>query len=256
MRRLHTRLAFLALHVIRDEVHRAGPIKRNERVEIFDVANVEHLRPAGHAAGFELENGDRLAFVEQIESRLIVERDRVDIEVRHAPPDQHHRIADDRQRFQSKKIHLQHADVAEWIHRVLTDDRTVVRARERDVFRKIAIADHDAGRVNTHASRQPFELCRDIPQRRGCVFVFNRAFQFGILVDRSRHMLLRTGVLVLSVDSLEGDAEFIRDHLRDPIRVAVTPAHHPAHVAHHGFRAERAEGDDLRHCAVTVFPRT
>ncbi len=82
VRRLDFRQAFLALHVIGYQVHRAGPIEGDERVQVFDVPDVELPRPAGHATGFQLEDGDRLAFVEEVEGRLVFERDAVDIEIR------------------------------------------------------------------------------------------------------------------------------------------------------------------------------
>ena len=44
-----------------------------------------------------------------------------------------------------------------------------------------------------------------------------------------------------------------RNHFRQPVAFAVAQAHHAAHVAHHGFRAHRAEGDDLRDGIAAVF---
>ncbi len=66
-------------------------------------------------------------------------------------------------------------------------------------------------------------------------------------------MLQGAGLLVLLVEAGQGDAQFVRDHFRHAIRVAVAPALHAGHVAHHGLRAKRAEGDDLRNRALAVL---
>ena len=44
-----------------------------------------------------------------------------------------------------------------------------------------------------------------------------------------------------------------RNHLGQPVAFAVAQTHHAAHVAHNGFRAHRAEGDDLRDGIAAVF---
>jgi hypothetical protein len=43
------------------------------------------------------------------------------------------------------------------------------------------------------------------------------------------------------------------NHLRQPVAFAVAQAHDATHIAHDGFRAHRAERDDLRHGVATIF---
>ena len=71
----------------------------------------------------------------------------------------------DRQRSQPKEIHLEQAEVVQRTHRILRDHFLFLRvAAQRDVFRKIAIADDDAGRVHSEVARPPFQQDRVVPQ--------------------------------------------------------------------------------------------
>ena len=59
--------------------------------------------------------------------------------------------------------------------------------------------------------------------------------------------------LLLAVHGLgERHADFERNQLRQPIRQPERLVLHPRHVAHHGLRGHRAEGDDLAHRVVAV----
>ena len=253
VRRAHFREALLALHVVGDEVHRAGPVERDECVDVLDAAHVELLRPARHAAGLDLEHRDSLAAVVDVEARLVVERDRVDVEIGRVLVNQHDGIGDDGERLQAEEVALQHADLRERMHRVLADDRAVIRARERDVFAEVAVADDHTRRMHADTARETFELRRRLPHLRGVRVRLHGLREFGILVDRAGHMLIRAGVLVLLILAGERDAELVRDHLGDAIRVVVVPVEHARHVAHHGLCAKRAERDDLRDGTLAVF---
>ena len=108
--------------------------------DILDVFDVELFAEVYHAAGFQLEHRHRLAAIQQIEDILVVERDVVDVKIGLLFADQSLRVADDRERFQPEKIHLQHAQIGErlpWS----TGSRFRRRcARERDVIAQIAIS--------------------------------------------------------------------------------------------------------------------
>ena len=55
--------------------------------------------------------------------------------------------------------------------------------------------------------------------------------------------------------AIERDVQLERDGLRDPVGLAVGEAHGAADVADGRLRAERPEGDDLRHPVVAVLAR-
>ena len=107
--------------------------------------------------------------------------------------------------------------------------------------------------MNTHAAREPFELRGLLPQIGGGRFGFDGFLQLRIFVDRPVDVFQIAGFFVLLFIAGQRDAEFVRDHLCDPVGVSVRPTQHAAHVADHRLCAERAEGDDLRHGAVAVF---
>ena len=253
VRRLHLGLALLPLDVVRDQVHRPRPVERQDRVDVLDVRDVELPAHPDHAPGFELEDRDGLAAIQHVKGRLVIDRDLVDVESGFLWPDERDGVGDDGQRFQPEEIHLQHPEIAERTHRVLAHDRAVARAGQRDVFGEIAVADDHARRMHADVPRQPFERRGVFPHLLRRALLLDRFFQLGIFVDRSRRVLDRAGLFVLLVETGERDPQLVRDHLRDAIRVAIRPAQHAPHIAHHRLRAHRAKGRNLRHRAVAVF---
>ena len=84
-------------------------------------------------------------------------------------------------------------------------------------------------------------------------------FQRDRVVEELRVLLLRAVQRPHVLDLLDGLchgvalARLVRDHLRDPVRLAHLEAQHPAHVPDHGAALHRAEGDDLAHRVATVL---
>ena len=154
---------------------------------------------------------DGLAAIEQIEGLLVIERDRCDVEIGRVLVDQLHGVVDDGERLQPEEIHLQHPEIRQRLPwRTATTMPPSLRARERDVFRKIAIADDDARRVDAGAAREPFEL-RGVSQSCFVAGSFStRFFQLGILVDRAGDVLGRARLLILLVLAVERDVEIAR----------------------------------------------
>ena len=139
--------------------------------------------------------------------------------------------------FRPEKIHLQQAQVADRIHRVLRDERAVLVLLEREQIDQRLVADDHAGRVHGGVARQVFQHERGVDQLAGDFLGVVGGLEFGRLLQRLRQVHLQVG----------------RDHLGEPIALAVAQPHHAAHVAHDRFGAHRAEGDDLRHGIVAVF---
>ena len=185
-----------------------------------------------------MENADRLPAIQQREGRVVVEWHLRDREIRHARPDQRDRVLDHRQRFQPEEIHLQHPKVGERSHRELADDiRAFAVAAKRHVFRKIAIADDDSGGVHASVAREPFQNRGVIPE------LFRRRLAFDCPFQIRR----------LFGSGSERDVELVWNHLRDSIRFPVAQTDDAPDIAHHAFRFQFAEGDDLGHTAFAVF---
>src|SRR5205085_2374120 len=85
-----------------------------------------------HAAGFQLEDAQRVRLIEQVVGFGVVKWKIVNWHFDAAGlPDHFNRVPDDRERFEPQEIHLQQAEVAYWSHGVLGDDDTVLVLLER-----------------------------------------------------------------------------------------------------------------------------
>ena len=82
MRVLDLRLTLFALNIIVNQVHRAGPIQRQNRVDIFDIFHVKPAAGLHHPTGFQLEHRHSFASIKQVKRRLIRQRNTVQIELR------------------------------------------------------------------------------------------------------------------------------------------------------------------------------
>ncbi len=74
--------AVFALDEIGNQIHRTRPIERDQRDDVVDLLDIELLRRAGHAAGFQLEHADRFAAVVEREGFRVVERNVLDGKIR------------------------------------------------------------------------------------------------------------------------------------------------------------------------------
>ena len=132
MRVVDLHLAVPAADEVRDQIHRPRPVQRHERRDVLDGAQLELPAQVAHAARFQLEHANRVAVVQQIVRFRVVGRHAIHIDI-DVPPLLHHLAgaADDRQRFQPEKIHLQQAKILHRAHRVLGGDDTVLVFLER-----------------------------------------------------------------------------------------------------------------------------
>ena len=90
-------------------------------------------------------------------------------------------------------------------------------AAERDVIGKIAVGDDNTGGVHTGTAGKTFERHGVLDELLGLRLGPNCSFQLRISFDS------RT----------ECDVELVRDHLRDPIGVAITQSHDTPDITHH-----------------------
>ena len=148
------------------------------------------------------------------------------------------RIGQDREVDEAEEVELQQAERLAGVHLELGHRGLAVgRALERHDLGQRLSRDDDPGRMGRGVPRHALELLRDADE----------------LVDPivPRHELAqrRRGLH----GAVERDVQLVRDRLRDPIGLRVGEAHGASDVADGRLRAERPEGDDLRHPVVAVL---
>ena len=141
-----------------NQVHRPWPVQRNQGRNVLDGVDLELAAQIPHPAGFQLEYPERVRLVQQIVSLCVVQR-QVVYGHRSAVCLLHQvaRIADDRQRLEPQKIHLEQAEGANRFHRILGDDGAVFVLLERQQINQRLIPDDHACRVNRRIAREVFE---------------------------------------------------------------------------------------------------
>ena len=230
------RLALLALDVVGDERHGTRTVKGAERVHVVETVEAEITAVTRHAT-FKLEDSDRFTPVEHIESRLVVDRDFLDVKPGNVPPDQLLGVADDGQGFQAEKIHFEHAQIAERVHGELGHDLVFLPAAERNNLGKITVADDHSGGVDTGVARQALEHRGVAPQLLGAGFGLDGLLQLRVL-------LLGRG---------ERDVQLVGDHFGDAVTLPVAHAENPGHVTYHALGPQLVESHDLGDAALPVF---
>ena len=110
--------------------------------------------------------------------------------------DQLQRVLDDGERFQAEEIHLEQAEFAERLHRVLGDDAAVVVRGERDVIGQVVVGDDDAGGVDAGLARDALPAsCAESITGAGDFLLVVGALEIGAFLERlfQRHLRDRTG---------------------------------------------------------------
>ena len=223
--------AVLAVDVARDVVHRPRPIERVHRDDVVEAVGLELAQRIAHAAGFQLEHAGGLAAAQQLEGRLVVERQLRQLERRAALLDQALGQRQQRERGQAEKVELDQARLLDVLHVELGHRHVGARiAVERHQLVERAVADHHAGGVGRGVARQALELLRDVDQARDLLVLARRLGE-----ARLEHQRLLEGRRVGRVE---------RHELGDPVDLAIGHAERAADVAQHGARLQLAEGDD------------
>ena len=195
---LDLHLAVPALDKIRDEIHRAGAVECHQRGDVLHGSELEFAAQIAHAAGFQLEHPDGAAFVEQIVSLLVIEWEKIHVDgLALGGLDHLAGVADDRQRFQAEKIHLQQAQIAHGVHGVLGGDDAVGVRLEREHINQRLGADHHCRGVDGGIACEILQHKRGINQLACDFLVIVGLFEFGGLFERF----------------FQRDLEFVRDHL-------------------------------------------
>ena len=218
--------------------------RADERVhgdEVVEAVAAHRAQLVRREAGLELEDAARAAGREHLVHGRVLEADLLPVHadpvpLRHVPRG----VVDHGQRAQAQEVHLEHARLLERVHVELRDHRAALRVRaDRHVVVQRPRRDHDARRVHGTVARESLDAFRVVEEllHLGVVAVALREFPH--LLPRLRHR--------------EREARRRGHELREAIRVRRGEAKHAAHVADHGARLHRPEGDDLPDRGLSVL---
>ncbi len=155
------------------------------------------------------------------------------------PLDQRHRVLNDVERGQPQKIHLEKRQLLQAHHVVLRDNFVFAGLVERNQLAQRHRRNHHARRVHRRRcapSPPALHATSSTSLRRGSL----RAS----FLNGAAPACMASFSLMLSVSG---------DQLGDAIHVGEADIEHAAHVFDRRARAQRAEGDDLRHLLAPVF---
>ena len=201
------------------------------------------LQQFAHAARFKLEDRRGRRLLEDFVGLRIVEWQVVqpEVECRIELPHVLQRQVEDRQRRQAEEVELDQADRLDIVLVELADRGTLRtrRAVQRAEVRQLARCNQHAARMHADVARQPLE--RTCERDQFLVFL--------VVVDGLGERRLFTKRTI----ERPRVGRVVRDQLRKLVALRVRQVEHATGVAHHRFRAQRAEGGDLRHRCRSVL---
>ncbi len=153
--------ALLAAHVVRNQLHRPRTIERDQRDDVVESLGRRLQQQLAHAARFELEHGRRVAALENVVRRLVVQRQRIQRQRRRRI--EHADVAqgpvEDRQRGQAQEVELDQTDELDVVLVELRDQRVGPWLRvQRTEIGELARRDQHAAGVHADVARQALEL--------------------------------------------------------------------------------------------------
>ena len=130
----------------RDALHRTRAVERDDGGDVLDAARAQTHAHGGDARALELKHADGAPGGEHIKRLLIVERDALDLKLRHAAAHAARRVLEHGEVAQTKKVHLQQTELLERRHLILAHERAVI-ARQRHVGVHRLLGDDHARRM-------------------------------------------------------------------------------------------------------------
>ncbi len=225
----------LAADVPGNGLHRPRAVQRYGGDDVFKALGLHVGEERAHAAAFQLEYAVGIPAGNHLADLRVLQRYVIGGKVYALLGQQVQRIADDRQRAQPQKVHLQQAQALHHAHGVLGGDDVIVSLQRHIVSYRVA-GDKDArgmgARVAGHALQQQASVNQALHPR----VAFIAIAQFAVYLQRA----------------LQRDVQFARNHLGDDVRLLVAVAQHPAYVPKHTAGGHGAKGNDLADMVVAV----
>ena len=231
----------LAGDVTGNVVHRPGAIERDERDDVLDTVRLEAAERVPHACTFQLEDAHRSTAAQHIVGRLVVERDRGEVDLDPGLAQNFARIVEHGERLEAQQVELHEPGHLGVLHRELC--RRHLRARiaiEGHQLAERPVADDDARSMGRGMAVQPFELERYLDQAGDCRIVVAFGREPGLGVERllQRHRVGR----------------IVGNQLAQTVDAAVAEAEHTAYIAEHRAGLKLTEGDDLGDTVLAIAP--
>ena len=216
----------------RDVRHRARPVQRNERDDVFQPVRLHVDQRPAHARAFHLEHADRLATGEHGVGFCVVERNSGEIQLDAALRHQPHGCLQYSQGLEAEEVELHQPRLLHPLHVVLGDRHIGARVSvERHKLRQRPVADHDTRRMGRGVAVEPL-------QTRGNVK--------GTLYDRIGLALrLQARLVVDRLLQCDRISRILRHQLAQLVDLAVRHLQHAPNVPQHAACLQRTEGDDL-----------
>ena len=230
----------LAIDEVVDHAALDGPgaIEGVERDQVLDAARLVPPQDIAHVGGLELEHAAGVALAEDLEGGGVLQRQIFQVEPDAVVLlDQSERVVDDGQRGESEEVHLQERQLLEAVHVVLRDDFIPAGAIQRHDLPERHRRNDDAGGVDGGVAAHALDAASHLED----------LGDLGVVAPGLAHLGLLLHGLV------EGDVQDIGDQLGEPVHLAEAHLQHPADVLDRRARAERVEGDDLRHLLAAVL---
>ena len=217
--------AELAVDEGRDVVHRARTVEGADGGDVLDGIGPQLAQGVAHALAFHLEDPDRVAVGHQFVGLGVVQRQGREIHPGPALLEEAQRLVDHRQGLQAQEVELHEARAFDPLHvelrRRQVRPRVLIQGRQ---FGQRPVADHHAGGMGGGVAVEPLQLQGHVQQAGdGLVLVASGA-----------------------------QARLDLDGLGQPVHLAERQLQHPADVAQHSPRLQRAEGDDLGHAVAAI----
>ena len=228
----------LAPDILGNEIHGAGTVKGDSRDHILQALRFQLFHKAFHSRALKLEHAVGAAGSQRVQNFFVVKIYFTDIQT---DPSvllhQMHRVLDHRQRSQAQEIHLQKPQLLQGGHGKLCGDGSVLGAGQGNIFVHGFLADHHAGGVHGRMAGKPFQTPCRIDQPADILLLFIGLLKLRIHLQRP----------------VDGDIQFLWDHLGDHVYLGVGHIQHTAHVTDHSSGRQGTKSNDLCDTVLAVF---
>ena len=223
--------------ILRDLVHRPGPIEGNTSDDVLQRLGTQFFHEAGHATAFQLEHRFGVAFADHGKDRPVIHRQGVEIDHDLVIPGHHGGgVLHDRQGAQAEEVEFQQADQLDVVFRILNDDGVLVSGQRGQVGHGFA-GNHDTSGMSRGVARHALETSGQIDHlARHWIFVVILAQFFALFECLG-----------------QGHSRYAGDKFGDAVGLGIRDIQGTGDVADAGTCGQGAESDDLGDPVLAVF---
>jgi len=229
--------AVLALRVVIDELHGAGPVEGVERRDVEKALRLHSPQHVLHARRLELKDPVGITGGEKRVHRRVVERDLAEIKIGvFGTANRLDCVVDHRQSAESEKVHLQQTERLDVVLVELGADLAVGGANQgHEIDQRLGRDDH-ARSVDAAVTGEPLQPRGRLHEQTDVIVRFHKLPQLRRILERL----------------FDCDIEFVRNQLGYSVHIPKGHSYDPPDVSHRGLRLENVECRDLRHRILTI----